>query len=50
MLFKIKIWYNYINAANNILAAGLAVSACGESPLGVSVKQKPEVRKVALAA
>jgi len=23
MLFKIKIWYNYINAANNILAAGL---------------------------
>jgi len=39
-----------INAAKNILAAGLAVSACGEAPLGAPVKQEPEVRKVALAA
>jgi putative transposase len=39
-----------INAAKNILAAGLAVSACGEAPLVAPVKQEPEVRKVALAA
>jgi len=39
-----------LNAAKNILAAGLAVSACGEAPLGAPVKQEPEKRIAALVA
>ena len=31
------------NAAQNILAAGLAVIACGENPMGISLKQEPTV-------
>jgi putative transposase len=30
-----------INAAKNILAAGRAVLACGEIPVGASMKQEP---------
>ena len=30
-----------INAAKNILAAGHAVLACGEAPLGALMKQEP---------
>jgi len=36
-----------LNAAKNILAAGLAVSACGEAPVGAPVKQEPEEQKTA---
>jgi len=32
-----------LNAARNILAAGLAVIACGEKPMGFSLKQEPSV-------
>lgn len=32
-----------VNAAKNIKAAGLAVLACGENPLGNSLKQEPTV-------
>jgi putative transposase len=39
-----------INAANNILAAGHAVLACGEEPLGASVKQEPLRKSDRLAA
>jgi putative transposase len=39
-----------LNAAKNILAAGLAVSACGEAPLGAPVKQEARKRNVAKAA
>jgi putative transposase len=37
------------NAAQNILAAGLAVLACGENPLGISLKQEPTVSASVLA-
>lgn len=37
------------NAAQNILAAGLAVIACGENPLGISLKQEPTVSASLLA-
>ena len=39
-----------INAAKNILAAGLAVSACGEGALAPSVKQEPQLTKQLVAA
>ena len=39
-----------INAANNILAAGHAVLACGEEPLGASAKQEPLRKSDPLAA
>jgi len=32
-----------LNAARNILAAGLAVLACRETPMGISLKQEPTV-------
>ena len=35
-----------LNAARNILAAGRAVLACGEKPLGISMKQEPTVSAV----
>ncbi|MBD3315185.1 MAG: IS200/IS605 family element transposase accessory protein TnpB [Chitinivibrionales bacterium] len=38
------------NAAKNILAAELAVSACGEAPLGAPAKQEAHKRKAAKAA
>jgi putative transposase len=39
-----------LNAARNILAAGHAVLACGEKPLGSSAKQEPSEATQALAA
>ncbi len=39
-----------LNASKNILAAGLAVSACGEASLDAPVKQEAFKRKAALAA
>lgn len=39
-----------INAAKNILAAGLAVLACGEAALAASVKQEPQMTKQLVAA
>jgi putative transposase len=38
------------NAARNILAAGRAVIACGENPLGISMKQEPSVSVAIIAA
>jgi putative transposase len=38
-----------LNAARNILAAGLAVLACGETPIGISLKQEPTVAARVLA-
>ena len=38
------------NAAKNILAAGLAVTACGDAPFGAPVKQEAPKRKAAIAA
>jgi putative transposase len=38
-----------LNAAQNIKAAGLAVLACGENPLGISLKQEPTVSASCLA-
>jgi len=37
------------NAAQSILAAGLAVLACGENPWGISLKQEPSVSASVLA-
>lgn len=37
------------NAAQNILAAGLAVIACGEKPMGSSMKQEPTVSAMLIA-
>jgi len=39
-----------VNAAKNILAAGLAVLACGEAALAASVKQEPQLTKQLVAA
>jgi len=39
-----------LNAAKNILAAGLAVTACGEASLDAPVKQEAHMRKTAKAA
>ena len=39
-----------LNAAKNILAAGLAVLACGEEALASSVKQEPQPTKQLVAA
>lgn len=39
-----------LNAAKNILAAGLAVLACGETVLAASVKQEPQLTKQLVAA
>ncbi|MEV2218386.1 transposase [Nocardia vinacea] len=37
-----------VNAAKNILAAGLAVTACGDLAVGRSVKQEPPTIKVGI--
>ena len=39
-----------LNAAKNILAAGRAVLACGENPLGILMKQEPSVSVATVAA
>jgi putative transposase len=38
-----------LNAARNILSAGRAVYACGEEPLGFSMKQEPSVSAIMIA-
>lgn len=39
-----------INAAKNIVAAGLAVLACGERALARSMKQEPQLTEQLVAA
>lgn len=38
-----------VNAASNVLAAGLAVIACGEVPMGISMKQEPTNQAILVA-